>query len=131
MVMTSDKLNSENDSKILLDIRVSDLRIQHLLDRAEKISRDISGNRGFVWAAIGVDSTPCTMGCSFCSHAEKWNAYSDVTILSTEDIVERAGQVADQGADFVVLRTTQFYGVERLTDLGKMNDGGVNPWKIF
>jgi len=72
-----------------------------------------------VWAAIGIDSAPCPMGCAFCSHAARWDVYNGETRLSEEEIVEQAGDLADGGADFVVLRTTQFYPTETLVTLGQ------------
>jgi biotin synthase len=59
------------------------------------------------------------MGCAFCSHAARWDVYTDKTLLSEEEIVEQAGDLADGGADFVVLRTTQFYPTETLVSLGQ------------
>ena len=110
---------AHNDAELLLNTGVSDRQVKHLLDRANAMTRKIAGDRGYVWAAIGIDSTPCRMGCSFCSQAGKWNAYTGTAPLSTEAIVHTAGCLAAGGADFVVLRTTQFYGFERLLDLGK------------
>ena len=59
------------------------------------------------------------MNCAFCSHAERWGVYTDEIHLSPEETVDLAGQAADGGADFVVLRTTQFYGTDVLLDLGR------------
>jgi len=109
----------ENESEALLDTRISDKRINPLLARADAMTRELSGGRGYIWTAIGIDSTPCGMGCSFCSHAAKWDAYQDSPPLSAEAIVARAGALADGGSDFVVLRTTQFYDLNRLLMLGR------------
>ncbi len=107
------------DSELLLNTGVSDRDIKHLLDRADAMTRTLSANRGSVWSVIGIDSTPCQMDCSFCSHAAKWDAYTVSPPLSAEAVVAKAGQLADGGADFVVLRTTQFYPLDRLLALGR------------
>lgn len=106
-------------SLLLLDTQVSDKRISPLLERANTMTREISGNRGYVWTAIGIDSTPCAMGCSFCSQAARWDAYNGTGELAPETIIEKAGQLADGGADFVVLRTTQHYPFGNLLRLAR------------
>ncbi|MDD4701628.1 MAG: hypothetical protein PHI96_05350 [Desulfovibrio sp.] len=108
------------ETDMLLDTTVNDKRIAHLLEKADGMTRSLAGNRGFIWTAIGIDSTPCDMGCSFCSHAARWDAYKTSPPLSEEEIVEKAGQLADGGADFVVLRTTQHYPLEVLQRLGRL-----------
>lgn len=107
------------DSERLLDTGIADREIKPLLDRANTMTRNLAENRGYVWAAIGIDSTPCRMGCSFCSHAAKWDVYAESAPLAAETIVEKSGQLADGGADFIVLRTTQFYELDRLLSLGR------------
>jgi len=107
------------EAALLLDTGVSDRKIAPLLDRADTMTRTLAGNRGYVWTAIGLDSTPCGMGCSFCSQAAKWDAYTASPPLSPEAVVGTAGRLAAGGADFVVLRTTQFYPLDRLLTLGK------------
>lgn len=110
---------SPEETRALLDTSFSDRCVGHLLKRADDLTRQISDGRGYIWAAIGIDSAPCSMNCAFCSHAERWGAYTDETHLSPEETVDLAGQAADGGADFVVLRTTQFYGTDVLLDLGR------------
>jgi biotin synthase len=110
--------DDRSDVLRLLDTRIPDTQIDHLLHQADALSRELAGGRGFVWAAIGVDAMPCPMGCGFCSHAAQWQAYRDETALSFEEVAELAEQASRAGADFVALRTTQFYGIERLCDLG-------------
>jgi len=116
---SSNEIPSCDASELLLDTRVSDKRINHLLKRADAMTRQLSGGRGYIWTAIGIDSTPCEMGCSFCSHAAKWDAYQNSPPLEAEAIVAKVGELADGGSDFVVLRTTQFYDLNRLLMLGR------------
>ncbi|MFW5750472.1 MAG: hypothetical protein ACOCZK_02375 [Planctomycetota bacterium] len=111
--------NPAEDLLALLDTSVPDAQVAHLLQRADALTRELAGNRGYVWAAIGIDSTPCAMGCSFCSHAACWGAYNEQPPLPTDTVVALAGQAADAGADFVTLRTTQHYGIERLCALAR------------
>ena len=117
---TAKEFSVSEEARLLLDTTVGDRRIAHLLEKADGMSRSLAGSRGFVWAAIGIDSTPCDMGCSFCSQAARWDVYKTAPPLTAETIVEKAGQLADGGADFVVLRTTQHYPLEALQRLGRL-----------
>lgn len=111
--------HATTDAALLLDTGVPDRQVRHLLDRADAMTRRLAGGRGYVWTAIGLDSTPCPMGCAFCSHAARWDACTPTPPLDPEVVVEKAGALADGGADFVVLRTTQFFDFARLLALGR------------
>ena len=117
--------NTQDEVALLLDTLVGDNRVRHLLKRADNLSRALSQGEGYVWAALGIDSTPCTMGCSFCSHAAKWGVYGSASRMSREEIIVRAESLAVQGADFVVLRTTQQYSTEELVCLGRKIRKGI------
>ena len=105
--------------RMLLNTAVGDNRVQSLLRRADSLSRELSQGEGYVWAAIGIDSSPCSMGCSFCSHAAKWQVYGDEIRMSQDEVVTQAEELAEAGADFVVLRTTQQYETGELVSLGE------------
>lgn len=103
----------------LLNPGIPDPQIQEHLAKADAMTRDLSGGRGYVWAAIGVDNHPCPMTCNFCSQSHRWQASTEPWMMSVEEVVTAAREMDDRGADFVVLRTTQCYGLERLTDLAR------------
>ncbi len=115
----AEKVGYGVQTTMLLDTSISDRRIAYLLKRADGMTLRLAGGRGYVWAAIGIDSAPCPMGCTFCSHAARWQVSSGATELPVGEVVDIAGQAADSGADFVTLRTTQFYGLDRLAALGR------------
>jgi len=108
------------DAERLLDTRISDRRIAPLLDRAAAMTRALAGDRGYVWTAIGIESTPCDMGCTFCSHAAKWDAYTASAAAFPR------GHRGDRPAGWPTaapiswsLRTTQHYPVATLAALGR------------
>ena len=84
---------------------------------ARQTARDVAGNRAGVWAAVGVDCAPCSMSCAFCAFGESWGVVKEAHEWSVERIADTARRFALAGASWVVLRTTEHYGAERLSAL--------------
>ncbi len=78
-------------------------------------------NRGRVWSAIGVDSALCSRNCKFCSHGAAWGAVRgmgyDPHELNSEEVLEHVARLAPHKPDWITLRTTQDYGIDRLCNL--------------
>lgn len=86
---------------------------------ARDVARIVAGNEGRVWTAIGIDSRPCAMNCGFCAFGEKWGLVTKPQEWSDEAIILAARAFVDEGAAWVTLRTTEFYGLERLCALAR------------
>ena len=107
--------------KRLIQILALDERLVHrptLWADAQKIVRTRAKNRGYFWAAIGLDHAPCSMGCKFCSFAIPWTSITRTTQFSADEVEEKIIRFIDAGADFIVLRTGEHYSLERLLELG-------------
>ncbi len=86
---------------------------------AREVAESVTGNRASVWASIGVDYKKCAMNCDFCSFGQKWGLIDKESERSTEEVIELIEKFVTQGSRWVTLRTTQFYGFERLIQLIK------------
>ena len=98
----------------LLDIPVGsedDLRLRAAADEAARV---LTGNKGYIWTAVGMDFVPCEMNCKFCSFGEKWNAVKESRHVTEEEIMESVRRYAKGGAAYVILRTTEFYSIDKL-----------------
>lgn len=84
---------------------------------ARQTALSVVGNRGGVWAAVGVDCAPCSMNCAFCAFGRSWGVVREAHEWSAERIVETARRYASEGASWIVLRTTEHYGAARLREL--------------
>ena len=84
---------------------------------ARQIARETAGDIGYIWTALGLDFQPCTMNCKFCALGQAWGLAVQKKTLSEEEILGRARSLVRDGADFVVLRTTEFYSAETLCAL--------------
>ena len=61
-----------------------------------------------------MDYAPCTMNCKFCSFGEKWGIVREPRHVGQEEIFSHVRQYAENGAAYVILRTTEFYDLGRL-----------------
>ena len=98
----------------LLEIEVSGEDDMYLRKTAKETAMEINGGRGYIWCAVGMDFVPCSMNCSFCSFGEKWNAIKESRHVTEEEIMESVRRYAKGGAAYVILRTTEFYDIDRL-----------------
>ncbi len=90
-----------------------------LLYLARRYAGKTFGGRGYVFAQIGINAEPCSVGCKFCSMAtghyvlpERWQKSADEVIAGVQ------GLVAER-ADDIFLMTTADYPVERFIEIGR------------
>ena len=74
---------------------------------------------GYIWSAVGADYAPCPMNCKFCSFGEAWHLIKEQVHYTPEQIIERAREFVENGAKYVVLRTTEFYSIPKLIEMVK------------
>ena len=86
---------------------------------ARDVARKVAGDRARVWAAIGVDCAPCPMNCAFCAFGEAWGVVRKAHAWTRGEILGAACRYAFEGASWVVLRTTEHYGLARLSALAE------------
>ncbi len=103
----------------LLDIDPKSEECKKLGEAAREIASEFCKDRAYIWAAIGVDYKPCKMNCHYCSLGEKWGIVKDESELSEEEIVEIANEYVQNGVRWIVLRTTEFYSVDKLIKIAK------------
>ena len=92
----------------------------YLRSVANEMAHRVSGGRGYIWGAIGLDFVPCEMNCAFCSFSSKYSITTEPHVLSDEEILRKAHEYAEAGVDFLTLRSTEFFDVEKLAQLARM-----------
>jgi biotin synthase len=110
---------NKDEALCVLEKELSDESKAVVLATADKRTRDIAGNRGRVYAAIGVDSAPCARNCAFCSHGARWGVYEKPYEMTIEEVCRRAAEIATHNPNSLTLRTTQDYGIDRLCLLAR------------
>lgn len=101
----------------LLALEPDSAHARLLEEKARRMAHSLAQSRGRVWSALGVDKRPCGMNCAFCSFGEKWGLIQGSSEWATEDILEAARLAGEGGASWFVLRTTEFFSLERLAEL--------------
>lgn len=101
----------------LLALKPDSAHALRLEAKAKNMAHSITRGRGKVWSALGVDKRPCGMNCTFCSFGEKWGLIQKASEWASEDILEAARLAGEGGASWFVLRTTEFFSLERLAAL--------------
>lgn len=81
---------------------------------ADRLSHEITGGRGYLWGAIGLDFKPCGLDCAFCSFGSKWGIISEERVLTDEEVIAHAGVFARGNVDFITLRSTEFYDLDTI-----------------
>lgn len=98
----------------LLGVETGSADDEYLRSAAREAAAKIAGGRGYIWCAVGMDYAPCTMNCKFCSFGEKWGIVREPRHVGQEEIFSHVRQYAENGAAYVILRTTEFYDLDRL-----------------
>jgi biotin synthase len=100
---------------------------QTLWAEARKLTKQRDAGHGHLWAAIGLDYVPCKMGCKFCSFALPATSSTQKTELGIDQAEAQAIRFLKAGADYLVLRTSEAYSLERLCDLGRRLKPRIHP----
>ena len=101
----------------LLSIEPGSDDYQLLGRAAREVAEKITGNKAYLWGAIGVDFAPCPMNCDFCSLGEAWGITTEVREYDEAETVRQVREYVQQGVYWIVLRTTEFYSKEHLAQM--------------
>lgn len=86
---------------------------------ARDIARQAAGNEARVWGAIGVDCRPCAMNCAFCAFGARWGLVRESSELAMPELIGLVREFVAAGVSWIVLRTTEHYGIEHLRTLAR------------
>jgi len=103
----------------LLEIPLNSEEDKLLREAAYEVAIKKCNGKGFIWSAVGADYAPCLMNCKFCSFGKKWGIIKKQVHYSTKEIIEKARIFVENGAKYVVLRTTEFYSIPKLLEIVK------------
>lgn len=98
-----------------------------LLYLARRQSVKAFGDRGYVFAQIGINAEPCPINCRFCSMAAKHYALPGKWRKSVDEIVEGVKQLVADRANDIFLMTTADYPVEQFVEIGKTVRAHIPP----
>ena len=115
------KAPSRSDVVFLLRFDAYSPEAAYVCARAREVGMRACNRKGYVYAQIGVDSSPCPRNCRFCPFAEANvadNAMADsMRELPIGRIVHFAKVMEDAGADVVSLMATAGLSFKRYLDM--------------
>lgn len=104
----------------LLSVENTSEEYYQLLYQARKQSKEAFGNKGYVFAQIGINAEPCSVNCSFCSMAAGHYVLPERWRKSADEIAEGVKQLVADRANDIFLMTTADYPVEKFIEIGKV-----------
>lgn len=110
---------TEQEIVDLLNIEIGSKEDEKLRKVAREVARIKTNNTAYIWSAIGADYVTCPMNCKFCSFGEDWHLINKRVRYTTKEIIEKARYYIENGARFIVLRTTEFYSIPKLLKIVK------------
>lgn len=108
----TEEVLTKEEALTLLEIKNHSEEFYALLVKANAISRREYGKKGYLFAQIGLDSSPCSGNCVFCSLA-KDNYVVDKTVNKTKiEILEEINNIDFHKISTLFLMTTAEYDYE-------------------
>lgn len=110
---------TREDALILLETENRSPEFYRLLSKADELSRKEYGNKGYIFAQIGLNSAPCPGNCKFCSMGCENFMVEEETEKSMDEVVEEAKRALEQNIDALFLMTTADYDIEKYLQISK------------
>jgi biotin synthase len=103
----------------LLKIDEKSPEMYAVISAANMLTRRQYGDRGEVYATVGINLWPCPKSCAFCSFGANWNLVESRTELSLDEVVARTKSFEDDGANAIFLMTTADYPFDRYIEIAR------------
>ncbi len=118
---------SRREAVELLEIDENSEGMYALMSVANMLTRQQFGDRGEVYAQVGINLWPCHKSCAFCSFGAKWNLVKSPAEFSLEEVVARVKAFEDAGANAIFLMTTADYPFDRYIQIAKAVRKAISP----
>lgn len=110
---------TKEDALELLSINNQSEDFYALIQKANELSRKEYGQRGYVFAQIGMNSAPCTGNCKFCSLGRDNFVAEEKSEKTIEEILQQAKWTVEENADALFLMTTADYSIEKFLETAR------------
>ena len=97
-----------------------------LMQTANRLSRQLFGEKGENHFHIGVNVAPCPLNCRFCSLTQQAGIFTEAVDFSEEQILAWARHARDMGADALNLMTTGNFSFRRFLEIGRLLQSAVD-----
>lgn len=97
----------------LIEVDVKSDGFYKLISLSNQQSRNQFGDKGYVFAQIGMNAEPCSVNCKFCSLGSAHYSINDRWQKGIEDLVPEVQQLVHEGIDDFFLMTTADYPIKK------------------
>lgn len=111
----------------LLDLSPDSSESYLVMAEANRISKELTGNKAEIHGQLALNLAPCQSNCLFCSFAEVNGVFTEETRLEPEQAVAYAQQLESDGANAVYIMTTVQYPFERFLELSQEVRQNLKP----
>jgi biotin synthase len=102
-----------------------------VMAQANRISKDLTGNKAEVHAQLALNLGPCPLNCIFCAFAQKNGVFTEEKRLSASEAVAYAKQFEADGANAVYVMTTGSYPFGLFLEMTREIRGNLEPGTIL
>ena len=110
---------NEKEALMLLKVPTMGKEYYQILQAANCWARDQFEEKGKIFAQIGIDYSPCSVDCAFCSMAKSVVDPCKCGKKSINEVVEQAKELVHQGVDDIFLMTTADFSQQEFLEYGK------------
>ena len=108
------------DALALLNIQNLSPDYYALLAKAMEISRRDFGDKGYLFAQLGLNIAPCSGNCVFCSLAQCNSTFTQMYEKSVEEILEEVENIDFTRVTALFLMTTADFDQEKFLEIGRI-----------
>ena len=102
-----------------------------VMAEANRISKELTGNKAEVHAQLALNLSPCLSNCLFCAFAQRNGVFKAETRLTTEEAVAYARQFEKDGANAVFVMTTAEYPFGLFLELSREIRENLTPETVL
>jgi biotin synthase len=125
------QLLSKNELMYVLGLRPDSQESYLLMAEANRISKELTGNRAEVHAQLALNLAPCPADCRFCSFARVNGIFQEETRVTPEQAVAYAQQFEMDGANAVFVMTTARYPFGLFLEMSREIRKNLRPETIL
>lgn len=122
---------SKSELIFMLDFPPDSLESYRIMAEANRLSKDLTGNRAEVHAQLALNLAPCPCNCAFCSFAQSNGLFKEETRLNLEQAVSYAKQFETDGANAVFVMTTAHYPFELFIEMSQEIRRNLKPQTVL
>jgi biotin synthase len=98
---------------------------------ANRISKELTGNRAEVHAQFALNSAPCSCNCAFCSFSRENKVFTQENRITAEEAVAYAKRFELDGANAVFIMTTAQYPLSLFLDMSREIRRNLDPGTVL